>query len=235
MTPDFALYISAITIGLLGSSHCIAMCGGITSALSLSLEKQKPGTVFALILSYHTGRIFSYACAGFLLASIGWFIGDISKPIYSSLRYLAGGMLVAMGLYVSGWWRGLTQLEKAGHHLWKRIQPLAKNILPIRHPGQALGVGMLWGWLPCGLVYSSLIWASSQGSPVQGAILMACFGLGTLPTVILTGAFSRQVNGLIQSQLTRNIAGLLLILFGLWTIPGPHQMKFMMIFGGMHH
>ena len=98
--------LSAFTVGLLGSAHCIGMCGGITSALSLSLEgKSRPHTL-GLMGCYHIGRIFSYATAGFLLATLGWFLGDLSQTTRMALRYLAGGMLIAMGLYLTGWWRG---------------------------------------------------------------------------------------------------------------------------------
>ncbi|OED40815.1 cytochrome biogenesis protein [Endozoicomonas sp. (ex Bugula neritina AB1)] len=227
---ELSTLISAFTIGLLGSAHCIGMCGGITSALSLSLKGRNPSHVAGLMLCYHSGRIFSYALAGALLAGIGWYLGDLAPAVKMALRYFAAGMMIAMGFYLTGWWRGLTVLEQLGQILWKRLQPLSKKLLPITHSGSALLLGMVWGWLPCGLVYSNLALAASQGSILSGSLVMICFGLGTLPAVFLTGLFSRQIHHIIQASLTRNIAGLMVILFGLWATPGKHQMWIMSLF-----
>lgn len=220
---DVPTLLSAFTLGLLGSAHCIGMCGGITSAFSLSLAGKSRLNILGLMGCYHTGRIVSYSLAGFLLASIGWYLGDISQSTRMGLRYFAGGMLIAMGFYLTGWWRFLAILEQGGQLLWKQIQPLSKGLLPIKSPRGALVLGLLWGWLPCGLVYSTLLWAASLGDSLQGAAVMASFGMGTLPAVFLTGAFSRQLHSLIQTKITRNIAGIMIILFGLWTMPGTHQ------------
>ncbi|WP_422133220.1 sulfite exporter TauE/SafE family protein [Endozoicomonas sp. ALD040] len=215
--------LAASTLGLLGSTHCIGMCGGITSALSLSLRGRSKAETSWLMLTYHAGRISSYALAGLLLGLVGWFLGDASETLQSSLRIIASAMLIAMGLYITGWWKGLMKMEKLGQHLWKHIQPLASKLLPIRSTPNALALGALWGWLPCGLVYSTLIWSASQNNPTQSALLMAAFGLGTLPSVFLTGLFARQLASVIQASLTRNIAGIMMILFGLYSIPGPQQ------------
>lgn len=221
--------LSALTLGLLGSAHCIGMCGGVTAALSLSLSGRSRSQIFWLMLAYHLGRITSYAMAGCLLASIGWYLGEINPVVKMGLRYFAAIMLVAMGFYLTGWWRGLTRLEQLGHTLWQHIQPKAKALLPIRNVPNALAVGMLWGWLPCGLVYSTLAWSAALGQPAQGALLMASFGMGTLPAVFLLGAFSRQLSAIIQATITRNLAGLLVILFGLWSMPGAHQKGLMSV------
>lgn len=224
--------LSALTLGILGSAHCIGMCGGITSALSLSLEGKSRSQIFWLMLTYHFGRVTSYAIAGFLMTAIGWYLGGISPEVKLGLRSFAAIMLIAMGLYLTGWWRGLTHLEKIGHKLWQYIQPKTQASLPIKNFPNALTVGMLWGWLPCGLVYSTLTWSAIQGRPLQGALLMASFGIGTIPSVFLLGAFSRQLSGIIQASITRNLAGLLIILFGLWSMPGVHQKWLMSI---LHH
>lgn len=228
-------YMAAVSIGLLGSAHCIGMCGGITSALSLSMKGSSRSHTLFLMVIYHLGRICSYALAGLILGTIGWYLGDLSRGVHLALRYFAGAMLIAMGLYINGWWRGLTKLEQVGGYLWKYIQPKANNLLPVRSPGNALVLGGLWGWLPCGMVYSTLAWSASQGNALQSAGLMALFGLGTLPAVFLTGLFARQLTSIIQAQVTRNIAGMIMILFGLWAIPGPHQMWLMSLFSlGSH-
>ena len=223
LAQTMPVYLAALSIGLLGSAHCIGMCGGITSALSLSLHGHSKGQTALLMLTYHAGRICSYALAGFILGSIGWYLGDLSRTVHMALRWFAGFMLIAMGLYITGWWRGLMHLEHLGGRLWKHIQPRANKLLPIRNFPNALALGALWGWLPCGMVYSTLIWSASQGHAMQSALLMSLFGLGTLPAVFFTGLFARQLTSVIQTAITRNIAGLLMILFGIWAVPGPHQ------------
>ncbi len=232
MISNLPLMISALTLGLLGSAHCIGMCGGITSALSLSIPKDTRIPPLLLMVGYHLGRISSYGVAGLILGAAGWFLGDSSTTLKMSLRFIAGGMLIAMGLYLSGLWRGLTRLEKAGSLLWRYIQPVANRLLPIRSLPRAMAVGVLWGWLPCGLVYSTLIWSASQGEAQISALLMLCFGLGTTPAVLLTGLLSKQLNAFIQSQFTRSIAAVMMVVFGLWTMPGPH-MSLLMNF--LHH
>ena len=175
---ELTSYLTAFSIGLLGSAHCMGMCGGITSALSLSLPDNNRHAIFRLMLGYHLGRIGSYALAGLILGTLGWFLGEINQSFQLALRWLAGGMLIAMGLYISGIWKGLTILEKAGGALWRKIQPAASRLLPVRTFHATLALGAFWGWLPCGLVYSTLIWSASHGNPHQSALLMACFGLG---------------------------------------------------------
>lgn len=223
LSQTMPVYLAALSIGLLGSAHCIGMCGGITSALSLSLQGRSKTETAILMLTYHLGRICSYALAGFILGSIGWYLGDLSRNVLLSLRVVACVMLIAMGLYVSGWWRGLIHLEKIGGPVWKTIQPIASKLLPIKNAPNAFALGGLWGWLPCGMVYSTLIWSASQGNAMQSALLMLLFGLGTLPAVFFTGLFARQLTTLVQAQITRNIAGMLMMFFGVWAIPGPHQ------------
>lgn len=215
--------LAAFSLGLLGSAHCIGMCGGITSALSMSLQGHSARKNSLLMLTYHFGRILSYGLAGLLLALLGWYLGQLAPEVKRTFRYGAAFMLIAMGLYLTGWWRGLTTLEKGGQHLWRHIQPIASKLLPIKGYSNALLVGALWGWLPCGLVYSVLTWSATQGSALQGFLLMVAFGLGTLPSVFLLGAFSRQLSHIVQAQLTRNIAGLMIIVFGLWSLPGGHH------------
>lgn len=222
--PNTLQYTTAIILGLLGGAHCIGMCGGIMSALSLSMTEHKPaGGRFTLLLSYNLGRIFSYAVAGFLVGTLGWFLGGFSHETHLAIRWLAGLMLIAMGLYLSGWWLGLTRLEQTGQHLWRHIQPKASALLPITTPPRALLVGMLWGWLPCGLVYSTLIWAASSANAWHASLLMLFFGLGTMPVLLATGLLAGQLKNILQHRGVRAAAGVLVMLFGLWTIPGPHQ------------
>jgi sulfite exporter TauE/SafE len=139
------------------------------------------------------------------------------------MRVLAGLLLIAMGLYLAGWWSGLTRIEALGRNLWRVIQPLTKHFMPVTSAPKALVLGALWGWLPCGLVYSTLLWAASQGNALNSAALMLAFGLGTLPVLMATGLAAERVTALLRRQGIRMAGGILVMLFGLWTLPGPHQ------------
>jgi len=210
------LITTAILIGLLGSTHCIGMCGGIAASVGLSTGHSRQ-PAWLILLGYNTGRIFSYSVAGALLGVLGAVVA--TSPVGIALQIFAGLLLIAMGLYIGQWWFGITKLESMGGHLWRHIQPLAAKFLPIRHLHQALLLGLLWGWLPCGLVYSTLIWSSASGSWQQSALLMAAFGLGTMPAMFMTGLLAKQVQAVMQKRIVRQLAGLIIILFGIYTLP----------------
>ena len=212
---------SALILGLLGGGHCLGMCGGLMGALTLAIPAEQRGRRLQLLLAYNLGRILSYAAAGLLLGLAGWAIA--STPFASALRVVAGLLLVAMGLYLAGWWSGLTRIEALGRGLWKYIQPFASRLLPVASVPRALLLGALWGWLPCGLVYSTLLWTSSQGSALESALLMLAFGLGTWPVLLATGLAAERITALLRKRSVRMAGGILVILFGLWTLPGPHQ------------
>tara|TARA_R110000764_G_scaffold79136_3_gene157641 strand:+ start:1697 stop:2443 length:747 start_codon:yes stop_codon:yes gene_type:complete len=214
---------TALALGLLGGGHCIGMCGGLMGALTLAIpaEQRKGWPLWRILLSYNLGRISSYTLAGALLGSFGWALQGMGLGVV--LRTIAGLLMICMGLYLANWWSGLTRIESLGRGLWRRIEPRARRLLPVQRPGQALLLGMLWGWLPCGLVYSSLVWASSHGSSATSALLMLAFGLGTLPTLLATGAAADKLTALLRKRSLRIGAASLIIAFGLWTLPGPHQ------------
>jgi len=216
-------YITAFTVGLMGGVHCVGMCGGIVGALSFASKNEKSGVgspLLTLLLAYNAGRLFSYSIAGGLMGAVGWLVSvwtDI-QLIQVLLQVLAGLFMLMMGLYISGWWMGLVKIEKMGAVLWKKIQPLAQTFLPVKNPLQAVALGLLWGWLPCGLVYSVLVWSVSAGSFQQGALLMLSFGLGTLPNLLAMGLFANQLKQFVQKQAVRSLAGGLVILFALWSL-----------------
>ncbi|KAF1071588.1 MAG: hypothetical protein GAK45_00476 [Pseudomonas citronellolis] len=215
------LLVSALILGLLGGGHCLGMCGGLMGALTLAIPPAERSRRLRLLLAYNLGRILSYALAGLLLGLAGWALAG--TPVASALRIVAGLLLIAMGLYLAGWWSGLTRIEALGRALWRHLQPLASRLLPVTHLPQALLLGALWGWLPCGLVYSTLLWATSQGSALNAALLMLAFGLGTVPVLLATGLAADRVTALLRKRSVRVAGGILVILFGLWTLPGPHQ------------
>ncbi|WP_085592835.1 sulfite exporter TauE/SafE family protein [Pseudomonas sp. B14(2017)] len=220
--PDLLpLLGSALILGLLGGGHCLGMCGGLMGALTLAIPPEQRGRRLRLLLAYNLGRILSYACAGLLLGLAGWAVA--SSPAALALRVVAALLLIAMGLYLAGWWSGLTRIEALGRGLWRHIQPLASRLLPVSSVPRALLLGALWGWLPCGLVYSTLLWAASQGNAGYSAALMLAFGVGTWPVLLATGLAAERVNILLKRRSVRAAGGVLVMLFGIWTMPGPHQ------------
>lgn len=210
--PEQLSLLAALMIGLLGSGHCMGMCGGIAASLTLG-KGQSP----LLLISYNLGRLSSYVLAGALIGGIGLAL----HPYGVVLRSFAALVMIATGLYIAQWWMGLNRLEAVGGYLWRYLQPLSRTLLPIDAPHKALLFGALWGWLPCGLVYSALIWSSSADSPLESATLMAAFGLGTLPAMMTTSLLASQVKSLLAKRLTRQISGLALIAMGLYTLPWP--------------
>lgn len=211
---EWGFVAAALAIGFLGSSHCIGMCGGIAGALGMAVPGQR--TAWGQLAGYSVGRVGSYTLMGALAGALG----AAALPALTPLRLLAGFMLVAMALYIAGWWRGLVWLEKGGSHLWRYLQPLSAKLLPVRSAPQALALGSIWGWLPCGLVYSALTFALAQGSSLRAALAMLAFGLGTVPAMFATGAAASKVRGFVQRPAVRLLFAAAILLFGLWTLWG---------------
>jgi sulfite exporter TauE/SafE len=214
--------LTAFSLGLLGSGHCIAMCGGISGALSMragAAGARGQDAVLAVPL-YSAGRIGSYAVLGAVAGGIGGAATALIPELLGTLRLVAGGLLVAMGLYLAGLWNGLVRLERLGAGLFARVSPLRRHLAG---PLEPLGLGLLWGLLPCGLVYSTLAFAMTHASALQGAAVMTAFGLGTLPAVVGAGFAAVPLGRALRRPLVRRAAGALVIAFGLWTLafPGP--------------
>ena len=210
--PESA-YLALFLIGLLGGTHCVGMCGGIVGALSMGAGKRP-----SLHLAYNLGRIISYALAGAIAGTLGGASLALSDqlPVRIILFILANLMLVALGLYLVGITRALALSERLGQKLWRRLQPLTKRFLPARTAAQAFPLGLLWGWLPCGLVYSALVTALTSGSAGRGAGSMLAFGLGTLPNLLLAGLLAVRLRDYAARPVVRITAGLLVLGYGLW-------------------
>ena len=221
MAELLPLLLSAFVLGLLGGGHCLGMCGGLMGALTMAIPAEQRGRRLRLLVAYNLGRILSYAAAGLLVGLAGWAVAK--SPAAMALRVVAALLLIAMGLYLAGWWSGLTRIEAMGRGLWRHLQPVASRLMPVRNLPQALFLGALWGWLPCGLVYSTLLWAASQGDAFDSAVLMLAFGVGTWPVLLATGLAAERITALLRKRGVRMAGGILVILFGLWTLPGPHQ------------
>jgi len=222
MPPELTL-ISALLVGFFGSVHCIGMCSGIVGALTIGQPdtiKYNPGIMLPYHVFYNLGRIFSYTIAGGIAGFIGSrLIHTASLPHGQLVGMLISDLfMIALGLYISGWWHGLALLEKVGGLIWKTIQPASKLFFPVRHSWQALMLGLIWGWLPCGMVYAVLAWSLSAGSTIQGAMLMTAFGIGTLPALFALGAFAKWLDDLRTHSRVRQAAGVVILSFGLWLI-----------------
>jgi hypothetical protein len=224
-------YLTAFAVGLMGGVHCIAMCGGIVGALSfgvnvsqqVSQQASPQGSRTAqikILIAYNFGRLSTYTLAGGLMGGLGWMASHWLQihQLQLILQLFAALIMILLGLYLSGWWTVLVHIERMGKVLWKRIEPLGKFFLPVSTMPQAVMLGLLWGWLPCGLVYSVLIWSVSAGSVEQGALLMLCFGLGTLPNLLAMGVFANQLNQWLRKASVRQAAGSLVIAFGVWQL-----------------
>ncbi len=208
---------AAFTIGLLGSAHCMGMCGGISSALGLAQSK----SATLNIILYNAGRLLSYGLLGLTFGYLGELLGDSIVMAGMVLRIIAGFLLIAMGLYLSQWWMGLSYLEKLGAKFWRYLQPLNRYLLPIDHPVKSLGLGILWGFLPCGLIYSTLGLALANGEATSSAFVMLAFGVGTLPAMFATAFSSRGILATLKQKSSRTIIGVLMCCCGVVTIMLP--------------
>jgi len=223
MTLD---YFSAFIIGIIGSGHCIGMCGGITSMLTAALPQKKSGSNLLFIVLYNTGRISSYALLGAIVGYTGSTAARNMGVPLAGLRLVAALFLIFLGLYLGQWLMWITRIEQLGKTLWKKISPLSKHLIPVNNPIKALGLGVLWGWLPCGLVYSTLTWSMASGSAISGAVIMACFGLGTLPALILMSLSTIRIKQLVNNSLLRKSLALAIIIYGIYSLKIAYYMLF---------
>lgn len=214
--PDSG-YLALFLVGLLGGTHCVGMCGGIVGALSMGAPAR-----WSMHLAYNGGRILSYAAAGAIAGALGAASMGLEGqvPARLILYFVANLMLVALGLYLLGVTKALAFTERAGQALWRHLQPLTRRFLPARSVAQAFPLGLLWGWLPCGLVYSALASSLTAGSAGRGALMMLAFGLGTLPNLLLAGIVLARLNEFVRRPVVRVVSGLLVLGFGLYGFVG---------------
>jgi sulfite exporter TauE/SafE len=212
MSPD---WIGAFLIGLIGAGHCMGMCGGIASMLTFG--QSQPSKTIPLF--YNSGRLLSYAFIGAIVGGAVASISEVSSlnNALTWLRLAAAVFMVLLACYIGRWWQGLLAVEKLGQTLWRFISPAGKSLLPLKSPIHAIPFGFIWGWLPCGLVYSTLTWSAVSGSALNGALIMVAFGLGTLPAMLLMGFGATYLHKLQQSQIFRNLGALILLTYGLYT------------------
>lgn len=216
-------------VGVLGGVHCVGMCGGIVGAFTVASPRHsipiqadstsnQPTSIIDTaprVLAFNIGRIGSYMVAGMLAGLLGSVPALINLASVQTFAFwLANLMLVALGLTLMNIWHGLSRLEAVGQLLWRQLQPLIRKLLPVQRASQAIALGGLWGWVPCGMVYSVLLTALLSGSAVRGGLVMLAFGLGTLPLLFTMGLAGASIQPLLQRPSVRHVAGLVVLSFG---------------------
>lgn len=206
---------AAFLVGLLGGVHCAGMCGGLATALTRAGGNSWPA--WKQQAGYSLGRLASYGMAGAMAGSAAGtalLVRDL-LPVQLVFFVTANVMLIAMGLYLAGWSTAIARLEIPGRWLWNRLGPRLAAFIPADSWGKAFGAGLLWGWVPCGMVYSMLALAMLAGSTLEGAGVMLAFGLGTLPSVAGGGLLLRRLSLARRNPLARALAGLAVIGLGI--------------------
>ena len=228
MPIDWLTLGAASLSGLLGGAHCAAMCGGIATGFSVTAQRSGVATArrsIAPALEANLARIGGYVIAGAIAGGLGHGIVGVARMdgLATALRMLVGLVLIVVALRLFDRRGRLSALGGAGARMWAWLRPLQQRMLPADSRAKRIGLAVLWGWLPCGLVYSTLLWSASQGNALDSALLMLAFGLGTWPVLLATGLAAERVTALLRKRSVRMAGGLLVILFGIWTLPGPHQ------------
>lgn len=219
----WALFLAAFSMGLFGSPHCLGMCGGIVTAFGLSMQQVSDSKKNGLILTYHFGRLISYAMLGLLASLLG--VAIFQSFMSNNIpRIVLGAVLLLIGLAMLGL-PLFNQLEKVGMRFWQSLAPVRKKVFPIDSFGKALFAGLLWGFLPCGLVYGALMMAIASNNIATGAAMMFVFGLGTIPMLIATQKTVGVLQASIKNFKLRQINGVMMILSGLAVIFLPLLMK----------
>lgn len=216
-----ASLFAGVLIGLFGTVHCLGMCGGIAGALTAGVDPEQRRSslrLAAFSLAYSLGRISSYAVAGAITGALGGaVIANLGPHGAQAAHWVAALFLAALGLYIAGWLPGLARIERWGVPVWRRIEPIARRMLPVRHLHKAFLFGTLWGWLPCGLIYTALLYSVAAGGAVEGAAFMLAFGVGTLPSMVGAGIASGALLRALRRPWVRRTLGLAIVLVALAT------------------
>ena len=210
----------AFMVGLLGVGHCLGMCGGISSALATDFSHTAYKR-FSFLVLYNIGRIGSYSLFGAIVGGLFASLSDMAQMIQKLmiLKLFAGLLMVILGFHIAQWWHGgIIQLERLGKMPWKYLSPWIKKVVPVRNFSTAILFGAIWGWLPCGLVYTTLSWAAFSGNMISGALLMMCFGCGTLPAMLLVGSGSQFLQSVLHHPAIRQLFGLAFIVYGIYLL-----------------
>lgn len=213
-------YLFAFLMGLASSLHCIGMCGSIIGTLTLSLSpeiRNNKKRLLPFVFNYNFGRVTSYTVAG---ALAGFASSVVTLPIpgfdgHRVLQIVSALIMTGAGLYIAGWFPRFAYIEKLGMNFWKIIEPFGRKLIPIKTHTRAYLFGLVWGWLPCGLIYSALALSATTGNPQQSALTMLFFGLGTLPAVMGVGIMTGIFKKLASMQRFKQAIGLFMITLAL--------------------
>ena len=213
-------------MGLFSAFHCLGMCGSIIGSLTLSLKREireNKRLLLPFVASYNTGRVLSYSMAGMLA---GFAENVLTIPFgeghgHRILQILSAIVMLGAGLHIGGWFPRFAYIEKFGNVVWRRIEPYGRRLVPVETLPRAFVFGMVWGWLPCGLVYTALALAATTGDVFRSTFTMLAFGLGTMPAVMGVGIMTSWMVKLSNMKRFRELTGIVLILLALMaTFPG---------------
>lgn len=223
-------YLVALIMGLFSALHCLGMCGSIIGTLTLSLRKEirdNKALLVPFVFSYNFGRITSYTLAGYVAGLVH---NALMLPLgegegHRILQIVSALIMAGAGLHIAGWFPRFAYIEKGGALIWAHLEPFGRRLIPVQTLPQAYVFGMIWGWLPCGLVYAAITLATTAGNEVRGALTMLAFGVGTLPAVVSVGLMTSLLVRLSSMKKFRQIAGISLIVLALlaafpWLNPG---------------
>jgi len=221
---DFSALFTAFFVGLLGSGHCFGMCGGIAAGLGSlpgSDDQQvstKPRVSSAFL--FNSGRLLSYACLGLISAWLFAKLGHaFNVPKWSMiLRFITALMIFLIGIQFLLNWQTLAFIERMGAKVWKFVLPIAIKASSLHGGTGRLLLGLCWGLLPCGLVYSVLLTASAAGSPGPGAAVMLAFGIGTLPSMLGMSLAAPTLAALLNDKWSKKLLGVALILLAVLSV-----------------
>jgi uncharacterized protein len=233
-------YLFAFLMGLASSLHCIGMCGSIIGTLTFSLSpeiRNNKKRLLPFVFNYNFGRITSYTLAG---ALAGLASSIITFPIqgfngHRMLQLVSAVIMTGAGLYIAGWFPRFAYIEKVGLNFWKLIEPFGRKLIPIKTRLRAYLFGLIWGWLPCGLIYSALALAATTGSARQSALTMLFFGLGTLPAVMGIGIMTGILTRLSTTPRFKQAVGLFMVTLALLAaLPWLNPMALITTHVGLH-
>jgi len=238
-------HINHLTVGVaaiagsLSTTHCVGMCSGIAGALSASLPariRNNRRDLITYIAIYNVGRVLSYAIAGFLVGIFSEFVFHFldNEVVQWIAKFLAMVVLMIIGLHLLGVVQRISALEAYGRAIWRILQPYGQKLLPVTNVKHAFLFGMVWGWLPCGLVYTMLMWTMASGGPLQGAETMLAFGVGTIPTLIMAGILSSWIFKGNTLKFVRKVSGAIMIGFAVIALVTPTHHSFTTIMNQIH-
>jgi sulfite exporter TauE/SafE len=223
---------ATLLMGLFGGTHCAVMCGSASSVICAApppaakrrlalVDSAPPSRPAGYAIAFNLGRIASYTLLGAAVGMLGRLPLALPLDLMKlGFRVVAVLTVVAVGLHLVGIRSFVGHLESVGAPLWRRVAPLAKRLLPLRSAWHALAAGGLWAFMPCGLLYAALAVAATEGTPENGALAMAAFGIGTLPVMAGIGLLAGRMTRAMSRLWIRRAAGAVVLALGLWSTAG---------------